>query len=192
MTTPILETQRLILRPVRLEDAAAIQRYFPHWEIVENLSTRVPWPYPDDGAAYFLSSIALPAMDAGENFIWAITDKTRTAGLADECIGLVDLSKEPDEHGQRGFWLALPFHGRGYMTEAIYAVQDYIFGNRILDRMIITTAANNTASNRIKEKTGGKLTGRKTGDYVGGQREILVWEIDGADWCAARNITRRP
>jgi RimJ/RimL family protein N-acetyltransferase len=39
-------TERLILRPLALADAAAIQELFPHWEIVRYLLNRVPWPYP--------------------------------------------------------------------------------------------------------------------------------------------------
>ncbi|MGH3631037.1 MAG: GNAT family N-acetyltransferase, partial [Sciscionella sp.] len=48
--TPTLQTARLILRPLRLEDAPAVQRQFPHWEIVRWLNPVVPWPYPRDGA----------------------------------------------------------------------------------------------------------------------------------------------
>ena len=49
--TPVLETPRLILRPMRAGDVPAIQRRFPKWEIVQYLHDEVPWPYPDDGAA---------------------------------------------------------------------------------------------------------------------------------------------
>jgi [ribosomal protein S5]-alanine N-acetyltransferase len=45
-----LETRRLLLRPLALEDAEQIQRIFPHWDVVRYLADRVPWPYPDDGA----------------------------------------------------------------------------------------------------------------------------------------------
>ena len=41
--TPVLETRRLILRPLRQEDVPAIQRRFPRWEIVRYLAARVPW-----------------------------------------------------------------------------------------------------------------------------------------------------
>jgi [ribosomal protein S5]-alanine N-acetyltransferase len=44
-----LETQRLILRPLRLADADRTQQLFPHWEIVKHLAARFPWPFPPDG-----------------------------------------------------------------------------------------------------------------------------------------------
>ena len=50
MDTPTLYTERLILRPLELADAEAIQRLFPHWEVVRYLNALVPWPYPTDGA----------------------------------------------------------------------------------------------------------------------------------------------
>src|SRR5207237_1114224 len=51
---PILVTPRLILRPLDLADAGAIQTLFPQWEVVRFLASRVPWPYPADGALTFI------------------------------------------------------------------------------------------------------------------------------------------
>jgi len=34
---PTLVTQRLILRPLTLDDAKGIQQQFPHWEVVRYL-----------------------------------------------------------------------------------------------------------------------------------------------------------
>jgi hypothetical protein len=41
----VLETPRLILCPLRLEDAVRTQEIFPRWEIVRYLNAIVPWPY---------------------------------------------------------------------------------------------------------------------------------------------------
>jgi ribosomal-protein-alanine N-acetyltransferase len=41
-----LETKRLILRPLRMEDADQTQRLFPYWDVVKFLNTTIPWPYP--------------------------------------------------------------------------------------------------------------------------------------------------
>jgi [ribosomal protein S5]-alanine N-acetyltransferase len=35
---PVLETTRLLLRPLELVDAEQSQKLFPHWEIVRYLS----------------------------------------------------------------------------------------------------------------------------------------------------------
>jgi len=48
--TPTLTSPRLLLSPLKLDDAPQIQLLFPHWEIVRYLAAQVPWPYPADGA----------------------------------------------------------------------------------------------------------------------------------------------
>lgn len=42
MAIPCLATPRLLLRPLALTDAPAIQALFPRWEIVRHLASRVP------------------------------------------------------------------------------------------------------------------------------------------------------
>lgn len=66
---PTLYTERLILRPLTLEDAEGVQQQFPHWEVVRYLNAQVPWPYPADGARSYLEHVALPAMARGRNGI---------------------------------------------------------------------------------------------------------------------------
>ena len=73
---PTGETKRLILRPLALADAPQIQELFPHWEIVCHLLRVVPWPYPDDGALRFIRDKALPAMERGDQWTWALRLKS--------------------------------------------------------------------------------------------------------------------
>jgi [ribosomal protein S5]-alanine N-acetyltransferase len=63
--TALLETERLLLRPLEVADAPAAQALFPRWEIVRYLAAVVPWPYPSDGALTFYRDVALPAMERG-------------------------------------------------------------------------------------------------------------------------------
>ena len=63
--TPTLHTPRLILRPLALSDAPAIQRHFNNWNIIQHLASVVPWPYPDDGAETFIAQ-ELERAAAGE------------------------------------------------------------------------------------------------------------------------------
>ena len=70
--TPALCTERLLLRPLELADADAIQQLFPQWEVVRYLNALVPWPYPADGALSFLRDMALPAMARGTEWHWTL------------------------------------------------------------------------------------------------------------------------
>ena len=66
-TTPTLQTERLLLTPLQLADAPAMQQLFPQWEIVRFLNNRVPWPYPEDGALRYIQDVALPASEKAPN-----------------------------------------------------------------------------------------------------------------------------
>lgn len=183
MKTPILETKRLILRPVSLDDAPAIQKYFNNWNIIKNLSLTAPWPYPQDGAEAFLRDIALPAMCDGKAHIWGIHIKNaQDHGL----IGVIDYRYEPDKEGNRGFWLGEPFWGKGYMSEAVMAVQDYLFLDLGIDSMIVTNVRSNAASRRVKEKTGARYLRTEKIEHRC-DNESEVWEITRDSWRAFRN-----
>ena len=118
---PLLETHRLLLRPLELADAAQTQLLFPHWEIVRYLTKHVPWPYPSDGSFKFYRDVAIPAMEQGRAWHWSLRLKSNP----DQLIGSIGLMKS--ENKNRGFWLGLPWHGQGLMTEACEAVTDYWF-----------------------------------------------------------------
>ena len=70
--TPDLETERLLLRPLQLEDAQQTQPLFAQWEVVQFLNARVPWPYPPDGVRTFYRDVALPAVERGDEWAWTL------------------------------------------------------------------------------------------------------------------------
>lgn len=179
--TPVLETARLILRPLEARDTPAIQRIFPQWEVVRYLNAIVPWPYPDDGAATNMA-MCLEKRAKGEQFYWAITLK----GGDDELRGRIDLW--PDDgvrHDMRGFWLDPLLHGHGLMTEAADAVTGYAFEVLGWPFLYLTNAVDNVASRRVKEKQGAELLGQEPWAYVSnpqGQRD--VWKLTREAWFA--------
>lgn len=181
MTPPIIETPRLSLRPPRVEDAPALQRWFSNWNVVQHLTTRVPWPYPHDGAITFLRDVALPAIDAGEALSWAITQHGH-----DELVGFIEYMFEDTGAGNRGFWLAEHLWGRGYMTEAVTAVQDYVLLELGVERMIVLNSITNPASRRIKEKTGARLLGQVELAHHNGEPLSDKWEVTREDWARYR------
>jgi [ribosomal protein S5]-alanine N-acetyltransferase len=177
-TIPILETRRLLLRPLCLADAPAVQEEFPRWEIVKLLSSVVPWPYPDDGALSFIRDIAIPAMARGTAWHWSI----RPTEVPDRLIGVIGLMDGPDDN--RGFWLAPQWQGRGLATEAAIAVTDYWF--EILERPVLRVpkAIANTPSRRISQSSGMRVVASGERDYVSGRLPAEIWEITREEWRA--------
>jgi RimJ/RimL family protein N-acetyltransferase len=177
--TPVLETQRLILRPLRLDDAPAIQRLFPHWEIVRCLLAACPWPYPEDGAETNVRD-CLAKMARGEQFYWTITLK----GGGDELVGRIGLHPDTGDQEMRGFWLARHLWGRGLATEAAEAVTAYAFDTLGWPVLYVTNAATNLASHRIKEKQGFELVEVREGVFVEGVQPKEVWRLTADAWRA--------
>ena len=181
--TPVLETERLILRPLRESDVPVIQRRFPQWEIVRYLHDEVPWPYPDDGAAVNMAQ-CVQKMAGGQQSYWAITLK---AAGDDELIGRIDLwADDGVKRDQRGFWLDPAFWGRGLMTEAASRVTDYALVELGWPRLWLSNAEVNVASHRVKEKQGATIVDRTPGKYVYGDGVRVVWLLTREAWIAHR------
>lgn len=181
--TPVLETGRLILRPIELRDAPAIQRYFPDWELIKFLHAKIPWPYPEDGAETSIRE-ALEQTARGERFHWAITLK----GGDDEAIGRIDLWPFDGEHrDMRGFYLARPYWGRGLMTEAAERVTRFAFEDLGWPFLYLTNAEENLGSHRVKEKQGATLIDREPAAYMSGELLREVWLLTRDAWLARRS-----
>lgn len=178
MLTPILETPRLILRPLKHTDAEAHERYINDWEITRYLSPKFPWPYPKGNSVDFMRR---HLDEAYTNLMWAITVKDRDAD-SDELIGLIEL-RPTAEKGQRGFWMARAFQNRGYMTEAISVTNDYWFD--VLDKptLHLINAQANGASSRLKEKTNAKLIEVVEESFLDPSfTHAEHWELQREDW----------
>jgi [ribosomal protein S5]-alanine N-acetyltransferase len=171
-----LKTARLELRPLELADAEAAQKLFPHWEIVKYLNSRVPWPYPDDGALMHYRDHVLPGMERGDEWHWSLRLKSEPGQL----IGSIGLMK--GDRGNRGFWMGQAWQGRGLMTEAVEAVTDYWFDVLGFAVLRAPKAVGNTASRRISEKTGMRLIGIEEQDSVSGRLPTEIWEITAEEW----------
>ena len=184
--TPVLETPRLMLRPIRPGDAGVMQRRFPTWEVVQYLHDEVPWPYPDDGAAVNMAQCLEKAADGRQNY-WALTLK----GGDDELIGRIDLwADDGQRKDQRGFWLDPEFWGQGLMTEAAELVTEYAFVDLEWPHLWLANAEANAASHRVKEKQGATIIERTPRRYVYGEGVKVTWLLTEA-WLRTAGASRR-
>jgi hypothetical protein len=86
-----------------------------------------------------------------------------------QIIGSIGLKRSDDEN--RGFWLGLPWHGRGLMTERADAVTDFWFEQLKFPVLRVPKAVANTASRRISEKQGMRVIAVVERDYVSGRAD---------------------
>jgi RimJ/RimL family protein N-acetyltransferase len=179
MDTPTIHTERLILRPLALSDAPAIQRHFNNWNIIQHLAAVVPWPYPDDGAETFVR-LQLGKIAAGEEiYLWSLVPRNGDG----EAIGNIHFRPGADNpKHNRGFWLAEPYWNRGLMSEAVAAVNDFAFTMPGLESFYVCNVATNAASRRVKQKTGAEFVGFIELAHHGGQTKSEKWKVTRENW----------
>lgn len=144
---PVLETKRLALRAPRLEDAKTVTLLANDKRIAEN-TARIPHPYTLSDAESFIGR----ANVTGGEVVFLIT--LRDKSIIGAC-GITTLDDLPEI----GYWLAAPYWGKGYATEALQAAIDYAFVD--LDHQMLNAGARvtNPASRRVLEKCGFQWTG---------------------------------
>jgi len=137
-------TPRLLLRPGFAEDAPALAAAIADEAIVRNLAT-APWPYRMRDAEAYLACPRDPILPSLLVF-------ERTGG-APQLVGSCGLGRRPSGSVELGYWIATPFWGRGFATEACLALVDIartlglvsLEGSHFID---------NPASARVLEKLG--------------------------------------
>ena len=178
MMSDVLQTKRLILRPLQLADEARTQELFPRWEIVKYLNATVPWPYPSDGALTYYRDVSLPAIARGNEWHWTL----RLKESVEEHIGAVYLCKGDQDN--RGFWIGLPWQRQGLTTEAVVAVTDYWFDVLGFEVLRAPKAIANEASRKISARTGMRVVSMQERDYVSGRLMSEIWELTAYQWHA--------
>jgi RimJ/RimL family protein N-acetyltransferase len=144
---PVLETKRLSLRAPRLKDTKALAALANDRRIAENVA-RIPHPYKGSDAESF---IAGANKEVGEP-VFLIT--LRDAGV----IGACSLTMQ-DDMPELGYWLGVPYWGKGYATEALHAVIDYAFTDLAHEALQAGSRVTNPGSRRVLEKCGFQWTG---------------------------------
>jgi RimJ/RimL family protein N-acetyltransferase len=174
---PQFETERLLLRGVTVDDAPSYQQNFADYEVIRNLASAVPWPFPENGVMEFLSKMIFP-VQGKDVWMWGIFLKDNPM----ELIGVVHLWRAGKPEN-RGFWLARKHWGKGIMTEAVEPVMNYAFDELGFEKLVFANAVGNARSRRVKEKTGARLLYVESAKFVDPiLTEHEVWELTKASW----------
>ena len=137
-------TPRLLLRPGFPEDAPALAAAIADQAIARNLAN-VPWPYSMRDAEAFLASPRDPILPSLLVF-------ERGTG-APQLVGACGLGRRASGSVEMGYWIAKPFWGRGYATEACTALVEIARTLR-LPSLEGSHFIDNPASARVLDKLG--------------------------------------
>ncbi len=112
-----IDTERLVLRPLRKSDAGLLSLYASDARVAE-ASQNIPHPYPPGAAEATIARAAQP--DRAED-IWALDG---TIGGLSELLGLVSLQKMDRDQSEISYWVAPAFWNTGLASEAVRAIID--------------------------------------------------------------------
>jgi RimJ/RimL family protein N-acetyltransferase len=153
MDLPSLDTPRLVLRPYSLADVPDLVRLAGSREVAAT-TLRVPHPYREQDAVDFIvSSNADFALERRARF--AVTQ--RDGG--DFCGGVGLRIERWQQQAELGYWLGVPYWGKGYATECARAVVRFGFETLKLHRIFASHFAHNLASGRVLRKVGMQYEG---------------------------------
>lgn len=116
---------------------------------IADTTLNIPHPYEESVAVAWIGTHAEVA-ERGEGVTLAVTD--RDSGALVGAIGLT--IARAHQRAELGYWIAVPYWGRGYATEAARAMVDYAFAALDLARVDAHCLTRNVASARVMEKIG--------------------------------------
>ncbi len=144
-----LETERLLLRRFRPEDA---ERIYECWASDAEVTRYLSWfPHESPEQTARILGIWLEEYDRPETYRWGI--ELRSEG---RLIGMIDVVGYHRGSPVLGYCSGRAYWGRGYMTEALGAVTDELFRDGF-DTIVIEADTENVGSNRVIEKNGFQL-----------------------------------
>jgi RimJ/RimL family protein N-acetyltransferase len=138
----VMRTERLVLRPLKLSDAARIALLAGDFEVASMTGT-IPHPYSEQMAGEWIGS----ALGGEEGTVFVIE-------LDGALIGCVGYREDEKGGAELGYWLGKPYWGQGYATEAASAMIAYAFGEGGLRYLTSGHFKDNQASARIIKKLG--------------------------------------
>ncbi len=145
---PILQSNRLILRPFDLTDAKEVQQLAGDRAIADT-TLEIPHPYKDGMAEQWISTHR-EKFEEGKATLFAIV--LRESNKLIGAIGLEIVSRF--QRAELGYWIGKPYWGNGYCTDAGRLVLEYGFSNLNLNRIHAHHFKRNPASGRVLQKLG--------------------------------------
>lgn len=148
LTSPLLTTPRLQLRPLKESDAEGIFALRSS-AAVNKYIDRPSQTKPEEASAFITKISGLTA--EGKSCYWALTEKEKDALIGTACIW--NLSAD-GQTAELGYEMNPTHQGKGLMTEAVKAVIDFAFSQTELQTLEAWTHKDNQASSQLLLKLG--------------------------------------
>ncbi len=150
---PTIETERLLLRKITLNDASDMFEYASNPQVSEYTMWSTHTSIED--TKYFLKSLT-KMYKRRELVDWGIVHKAEKKFIG--TCGFVEWSMT-HSRAEIGYALSARYWREGYMSEAVNAIIEFGFREMLLNRIVGRCEVNNIASARVMEKVGMQLEG---------------------------------
>ena len=141
----VIQTHRLVLRPVEVADAERFVQIQSNWNVVRMLRMADFPPTRESMSAWLATAQRERAR--GTAFRFAVVKDGAV-------IGCADIDEIADGWGDLGYWLDEANWGDGFATEAAAAVRDFALADLELDGLRSGHAADNPASGKVLVRLG--------------------------------------
>lgn len=181
--TRVIETERLILRPLCERDAEAAYR---NWTGDARVTEYLTWPtHRDVHTTENLMRYWAEQYSKPDFYQWAI--ELRTLGEPVGTISVVDI-KEELELMQLGYCIGSKWWRQGYTSEALAAILPYLFDVVGANRIEAVHDTANPNSGRVMKKCGLQYEGtlRQAGRNNHGIVDVCMFSILRSDWEARK------
>ena len=177
VSIPVLETERLRLRPFTFDDEAAVFALVSDPEVARFVRFEAHRT-PAETRAFL--ELVDRYYRRGEPFAWAIA-RREDGRLIGSC-GFVSHAGER-KSAEIGYWLGKPYWGKGYAAEAAQALVRFGFEQMGLERVEAKCFLENRAGQRVIEKLGMKFVGTDRSEMIKGEYpELRLYAVARQDW----------
>jgi ribosomal-protein-alanine N-acetyltransferase len=142
-----MRKRMLELREFKQTDEELLVSYLNETDVTKYISARLPQPYTKEAAAWWVS------IGSKMGIVKAIIKNGVLIGSISAIVGEFERQKT----AEIGYWLAKPFWGNGFASQALAEFSETLFLNTEIVRLYAPVFEGNTASARVLEKCGFKL-----------------------------------
>lgn len=160
-----IETERLILRPLTLDD---INDFFNYCK-KPNIGPNAGWK-PHETIE---ESLKILNMMMSEHEVWGIELKDNHQLIGTIGLHVRNFDNAIANRKEIGYVLDDTYWNQGYMTEAVRHVIDYAFIDEELDEVVCGHATHNLRSKRVIDKSGFIYTHQEERDHFDGSKMMI-------------------
>jgi ribosomal-protein-alanine N-acetyltransferase len=177
---PMLETARLVLRPITTADAPALLSLFGDKDVTRFYDLET---FTSVEQAEALVQKLAAVHEAGRGRRWGMQPKTET-----ELVGTVGFNEwaRAARRGGLGYDLRSTHWGRGLVAEALLAILKYGFEEMDLNRVEAFVMRGNERSMKLLRKLGFSEEGvlRERGAWKGGFHDLTLFSLLKSEYVA--------